>query len=111
MFYFLNIAGSDYESVSQTLTFTPNSTVSQVRVNLTDDSESEGLEEFSVDIILVDEMLGRPGIVNQSLVQILDNESKKKCLLSFIYNKANPHLHTRASSKLVYTGTLDPALS
>lgn len=76
VYFQFTFAGSDYESISQTLTFTPGSGVGEVRLSLLDDSENEGLEEFSVAIVLVDGMLGRPGIVGEALVQILDDESK-----------------------------------
>ena len=64
--------------MSQTITFTPTSAVSRVRVNLLDDNESEGVEEFSAEIFLVDEALGEPGSVGEVMVQIMDDESKEK---------------------------------
>ncbi len=69
--------GVDYEAVSQTLTFTPTSVTREVRVRILDDGRSEGLEDFSVDMVLVDEKLGQPGVITQALVQILDDESKE----------------------------------
>ena len=70
------LSGADYEAISQTLTFTPTMATGEVRVNLLDDRRSEGLEDFLVDVVLVDENLGQPGIIAQAVVQILDNESK-----------------------------------
>ncbi len=46
-------------------------------MRILDDGRSEGLEDFSVDMVLVDEKLGQPGVITQALVQILDDESKE----------------------------------
>ena len=70
------LAGADYEPVTRTLTFTPSSASELVRVTLFDDLSSEGLEEFSVELVLVDETLGEPGVVREAMVIIADNESE-----------------------------------
>jgi len=47
-----------------------------VRVGLLDDRQSEGVEDFTLAIELVDKALGQPGVISQATVQILDDESK-----------------------------------
>ena len=71
-------AGDDYIPISQTLTFSPSETIITVRVNLLDDDASEGSEDFLLQLVLVDEQLGRPGVVSQASVLLLDNESEFK---------------------------------
>ncbi len=41
-----------------------------------DDLASEGLEELSVGIFIVDEMIGRPGLLQQAEILIFDDESE-----------------------------------
>jgi hypothetical protein len=68
--------GSDYQATAVTLTFTPTLAVSQVQIDLFEDLDSEGLEEFFLRISLIDAQLGVPGVVVTSTVFIEDNESK-----------------------------------
>ena len=70
----LYIGGEDYEPVSQILTFRPNSRIVNSDVILYDDDINEGLEEFTLQLILTDQQLGRPGILRESTVRIIDNE-------------------------------------
>ena len=69
------IPGNDYVAVSQTITFTPTSSSNELTITLLDDSDSEGTEEFFVNIIVVDENLGRPGEIQRASVLIFDDES------------------------------------
>ena len=62
------------------LTFTPTSVSRQVQINLFEDLASEGVEEFFLRVILVNEQLGIPGLVETATVFILDNESEHGCV-------------------------------
>ena len=62
--------------MSLTLTFTPTLASNQIQVALSEDLDSEGIEEFFLQVVLVDEQLGLPGLVVEARVFIFDNESK-----------------------------------
>lgn len=66
--------GSDFEPVDVTLTFTPDVTMVTQTVFLLDDEISEGLESFELQLVLVNEALGDPGILETATVQVFDNE-------------------------------------
>ena len=68
------LGGSDYEAVSQILTFRPDSRTVSVTIPLIDDDLNEGLEEFTLQLVLTDEQLGMPDILRESTVRILDDE-------------------------------------
>lgn len=100
-------SGSDYEQISEPLTFTSTAASNQIRINLFEDLASEGLEEFFLRVVLLDERLGLPGVVAEATVFIFDNESelgngtcffRVPCLSSEIKSRAEklappqPHL-------------------
>lgn len=68
------LGGSDYEAVSRTLTFRPDSRTVSVTVPLIDDDLNEGQEEFTLQLVLTDERLGMPDVLRESTVRIFDDE-------------------------------------
>ena len=70
----LHVGGSDYEAVSQVLTFRPDSRIISTAVSLIDDDLNEGLEEFTLQLVLTDEQLGMPDVLRESTVRIFDDE-------------------------------------
>lgn len=75
----LLLGGSDYEAVSQTLTFRPDSRTVSTIVPLIDDDLNEGLEEFTLQLVLTDEQLGMPDVLRESTVRIFDDEGTYIC--------------------------------
>ena len=72
--------GEDYEAVSRELTFRPDSRIVSVEVILNDDDLNEGLEYFSLQLVLTDERLGMPDILKESTVRIFDDEGVCVCI-------------------------------
>ncbi len=64
--------------MNTTLTFGPGVTTATRTVFLLDDQISEGLEDFEVQVVLVDQELGDPGVVVSATVLVFDNESTLK---------------------------------
>ncbi len=71
---FLFLEGIDFVAVDTTLTFGPDVTMATHTVFLLDDEISEGLENFELQLVLVDPALGDPGVIATASVAILDNE-------------------------------------
>ncbi len=72
------LGGLDFQPVNTTLTFRPGVTTATRTVFLLDDQISEGLENFEVQVVLVDQELGDPGVVVSATVLVFDNESTLK---------------------------------
>lgn len=72
--FFCHTGGQDYEAVSQRLTFKPDTKIVSTIIPLIDDDLNEGLEEFTLQLLLTDEQLGMPGVLRESTVRILDDE-------------------------------------
>ena len=53
-------------------------------VILLDDEISEGLEDFDLQIVLVDEALGDPGVLVEASVLIFDNEGVCVCVCVYV---------------------------
>ncbi len=79
------LGGSDYEVVSQILTFRPDSRTVSTAVPLIDDDLNEGLEEFTLQLVLTDEQLGMPDVLRESTVRIFDDEGMTYCTWVHVY--------------------------
>ncbi len=66
--------GLDFEPVNTILTFGPGVTTATHTIMLLDDKISEGLEHFEVQVVLVNEELGDPGVIVSARVLVFDNE-------------------------------------
>ncbi len=60
--------------MNTTLTFGPGVTTANRTIMLLDDEISEGLENFEVQVVLVNEELGDPGVIVSARVLVFDNE-------------------------------------
>ena len=56
------------------MTFRPDSRTDSVVITLLDDDLNEGLEEFTLQLVLTDEQLGMPDVLRESTVRIFDDE-------------------------------------
>ena len=72
--FFCTLGGLDYEAISRTLTFTPDSRITLTQIILNNDELNEGLEDFTLQLVLTDENLGMPGVLRESIVRIFDDE-------------------------------------
>ena len=70
------VGGLDFVPLNTTLTFGPGVTMATNTVFLMDDELSEGLERFTIDIVLVNEALGDPGVLQTATVLLFDNEGE-----------------------------------
>ena len=77
-YFFLSPATSDYVAVSgQLLTFSSTNTRETVEITVTDDSTSEGIEQFLASLNFVGTPVDGIRLVpNQATVRINDNDSK-----------------------------------
>ena len=73
-YWFFSPGGSDFVPVDTTLTFGPSVTRATHTIIFLDDEISEGLENFEVQLVLVNPALGVPGVITTTSVVILDNE-------------------------------------
>ena len=70
------VGGLDFVPLNTILTFGPNVTMATNVVTLLDDEISEGLEIFFINIVLVNEALGDPGVLQTATVLLFDNEGE-----------------------------------
>lgn len=70
------LGGLDYEAFSEVLTFRPDSKIVTAQVDLINDELNEGLEDFTLQLVLTDEQLGTPDVLRESTVRIFDDEGK-----------------------------------
>ena len=58
------------------MTFRPDLRIVSTLVRLIDDDLNEGLEEFTLQLVLTDEQLGMPDVLRESIVRIFDDEGE-----------------------------------
>ena len=74
------IGGVDYETISRVLNFRPDSRIVTTTIDVYDDDLNEGLEDFTLQLILTDERLGMPDVLRESVVRIFDDEGVCVCV-------------------------------